>query len=70
MDRLYGEDPPERGTFSGWRCIKGKEFHWLKYSLRVRKTQHLGIEKGLPVCKTSWVPPPQFPRAHYTKWPL
>ena len=28
---LYEGVPPKRGTFSGFRCMKGHRFHQLKY---------------------------------------
>ena len=37
---LYGEAPPKRGSFSGFRYMKGYIFHLLKY--RGKKICHLG----------------------------
>ena len=44
---LYGEAPPERGTFFRLQVsIKGKGFHKFRY-MKGRENPHSGIKKGL-----------------------
>ena len=42
---LYGEAPPERGTFSGFRYMKGKGFHSLQY-MEVKGNLSFGSVEG------------------------